>query len=398
MDSGILDVKLIPTWDSPGILKLLRHSLSEAKLLQAAIAYWTVNDKMFGGRLANALAHRDGFLCVDLHQPTDVDSLASLATKKSHIYLYCEDITTYSEWGQKEPASLIHSKMLLFWYADGTAELWVGSHNWTNRAILGLNVESSVILKLRHSAPIFVEAIEYLAKIKAVSERFDLDSVAFYKHLQGKMSKQDISSVIELEGHNAGNLDDLTITFFGTDADDVKEIRTLGSEVYVSVCDPDSNREHFYPASILHLGFLSAADPAAAGISFEPRPYAFRMGRRLPYLRPKEIVDQNILNTAQYFVTLRLGQIDSNLVAEPVPIRTAAWERVNDQSSPLVRRLDASTLGTLFRGRNSRVRRPVRLAGDDTTEALQSRALTLLERRSLPDRKVVTKRILRRRG
>jgi hypothetical protein len=45
--------------------------------------------------------------------------------------------------------------MLLFWSKDRTAELWVGSHNWTNRAILGLNVEASLVIRVRDTAPPF---------------------------------------------------------------------------------------------------------------------------------------------------------------------------------------------------------------------------------------------------
>jgi hypothetical protein len=70
MDEGILEVKLVPSWNSPGIHSLLHHSIDSAELLQAGIAYWTVDDKIVGDGLARVLGHKDGFLCVDLHQPT----------------------------------------------------------------------------------------------------------------------------------------------------------------------------------------------------------------------------------------------------------------------------------------------------------------------------------------
>jgi hypothetical protein len=93
MDPKILDVRLVPSWDSPAIKRLLLRSLGSAELLQAAIAYWTVSDDIFGSHLVRVLQHKDALLCVDLHQPTDLDSLASLARKGCHVYLYCEDIT-----------------------------------------------------------------------------------------------------------------------------------------------------------------------------------------------------------------------------------------------------------------------------------------------------------------
>ena len=343
MDEGILDVKLVPAWNSPGIRPLLQRSLFESQLLQAGIAYWTVNDGMFGSSLARTLAHESGFLCVDLHQPTDVDALAVLVAKKCHVYLYCEDITTYSDGGQKEPPYLVHTKMLLFWSVDRTAELWVGSHNWTNRAILGLNVESSLVIKLRDSSSLFCEAVEYLRQIKQISEEFELSKVDFYKQLQRNIS-QKTTPVIELEGKNADSLGNVTIGLFGTDAEDLKELGTVRRDVYVSVFDTDSGEEYLYPATIVHSGLLSASHPAGGGISFEPRRHAFRRGHRFPFLMPENEVAGDVMKNAEYFVTLSLERVDSSVVAEHVPARTASWERMDEQLSPLLRRLDTSTV------------------------------------------------------
>jgi len=72
--------------------------------------------------------------------------------------------------------------MLLFWANDGAAELWVGSHNWTKRALLGLNVEASLVLRLTMSSPLFAAAADYLARMKAVAEPFDVAKVAFCRY------------------------------------------------------------------------------------------------------------------------------------------------------------------------------------------------------------------------
>jgi len=103
MDDGILEITLLPAWDSPNVREALKSALSRSQLLQAGIAYWTVNDSMFGSCLPRALGHASGYLCVDLHPPTDVDALASLVRQGSNIYLYCEDVATYTANGHKEP-------------------------------------------------------------------------------------------------------------------------------------------------------------------------------------------------------------------------------------------------------------------------------------------------------
>jgi hypothetical protein len=101
--------------------------------MQAGVAYWTVNPSITGQPLAAALRHGDGFLCVDLHPPTDVDALAALVTMSARVFLYYENIPTYADDGRPEPPCLVNTKMLLFQNKDRTGELWVGSHNWTNR-------------------------------------------------------------------------------------------------------------------------------------------------------------------------------------------------------------------------------------------------------------------------
>jgi len=166
MSVDILGVNLLPAWDSPSVQQALISVLTRSQLLQAGIAYWTVDESMFGTGLARALRDASGFLCVDIHAPTDIDALASLAKKGCHVYLYCEDVATYSAHGRKEPPYLLHTKMLLFWSKDRTAELWIGSHNWTNRSVLGLNVEASLVVRLRDSSSLFCEAAGYLQKIK----------------------------------------------------------------------------------------------------------------------------------------------------------------------------------------------------------------------------------------
>lgn len=93
--------------------------------------------------------------------------------------------------GRKELPCLLHAKMLLFWSKGRTAELWVGSHNWTKRAILGLNVEASLIVRLTDSSPLFAAAAEYLARMKGIAEPLYVAKVDFYKALPVPMDATD---------------------------------------------------------------------------------------------------------------------------------------------------------------------------------------------------------------
>ena len=394
MDDGILEIKLLPAWSPSSVQAVLKSALSRSQFLQAAVAYWTVNDNMCGPSLPTALRDDNGFLCVDLHPPTDIDALAALARKGARIYLFCEEITT-PDMGRKERPHLLHTKMLLFWLKDQTVELWVGSHNWTNRAIAGLNIECSIVVKGRNSSILFADAAQYLHKIKQVSIQFDLSKVDFYKQAQRNLT-QPTTPVIELEGKNAAALGNITFALFGTDAQDLKELGTVGRDVYVSVFDSDSTEAYLYPASILHSGRLSASHRSAGGISFSPRRYAFRRGHRFPVLLPENEVGTDVLTSAEYFVTLSLQSIDDSVIAEHVPPKTPSWIEVSEDLSPVLQRLDRSAKNLLFGGRHPQPKRPWFEAEVSQSEDETSRELTLAERRSLPELSLVTRRILRR--
>ena len=94
-----------------------------------------------------------------------------------------------------------------------------------------------------------------------------------------------------------------------------------------------------------------------------------------------------MLNTAEYFVTVRLGVLDPSLVAVQPPARAAVMEEVADEVSPLLARLDAEAKALLFGGREIRVRRPVAVAD-------APRPLAVAARRSVPDYPLVGMRIL----
>lgn len=361
MDAGILDIALLPAWSPSSAREALTAALSRSARLQAGIGYWTIAPALLGPHLVRALQHERGFACVDLHPPTEVEALASLARQGGRVHVYYEDIPTYTDQGRKEPPCLLHAKMLLFWANDGTAELWVGSHNWTKRAILGLNVEASLVVRLKDSSPLFAAASDYLARMKAISEPFDVAKVDFYKQVQRKLV-QRLSPVMELQAEDGASASDTTITVFGTDVEDLRRLGTVRREIHVALIDATSSAQCLYPATILHSGMLAASDAAAGGISFTPRRMAYRQGQHLAALQPAGPVDQAVLNTAEYFVTVRLGALDSSLVMERPTPRAAMMAEVDDEVSPLLQRLDADARTVIFGMREPRVRRAISAA------------------------------------
>ena len=55
---------------------------------------------------------------------------------------------------------------------DRTAELWVGSHNWTRRALIGLNIESSLLVRLTDTSSLLRDSLDYLEEVKSICKVF----------------------------------------------------------------------------------------------------------------------------------------------------------------------------------------------------------------------------------
>jgi hypothetical protein len=72
----IISIELTPDWENPDVRPRLAGCLKEAKLLRSAVSYWTVPPEFVHQMLADRLSELDGFLCVDIHLPTDIDQLA----------------------------------------------------------------------------------------------------------------------------------------------------------------------------------------------------------------------------------------------------------------------------------------------------------------------------------
>ena len=195
--------------------------------LKAVVAFWTIAADLLDPSLISLLKHEDSFVAVDVHLPTDIDVLASLAAAAANLRIYAEEIPTLSGDGRREPPALLHAKMLLFTLKDGTSSLWVGSHNWTNRALLGLNVEASLVVTLAADSRLLAEASTYLDHARAISSAFDPSQADYYKQLQ-RMIPVETAPVIELEADDGEAFGDLVIELFGTDASDLEELGEVG--------------------------------------------------------------------------------------------------------------------------------------------------------------------------
>jgi hypothetical protein len=190
--------------------------------------------------------------------------------------------------------------MLLFDLSPASAELWVGSHNWTARALTGVNIEASIRARVETGSRLYIESAGFLESIRSQCERFDPNAVDYYKWLQGRSAEEEIW-VLELRGQ-ASLLDtSRKLTVFGRTDADYQNLKQVDQNVVVSILDDSSGREVLYEASINDTGRLGAA-----GVDFDTRIYAAHDGSPLPQLKGPAKPPTEVLRSSTSWATVTL--------------------------------------------------------------------------------------------
>jgi len=278
------EVEFLPvSTDKLKFYRRLRAAIDHAIALRASIAFWTIDPIYVSPKLSKLLSNSDSFLCTDIHLPTNIDVLDQLAGNKANLLLHLRKIegdTEIKNTGM--PTNLLHSKVLLFDMPDGTAELWVGSHNWTRRALDNINLEASLVLKISQQTKLYQSVINELKNTKDLCTSFNRKDVEYYKWLQGL---NETKPLIELEGEDADKLRESEIAIFGTDKSEFNSINKLGTKLSISVINPSSQKEYVYSAVVTtasdsRVGILNIA----TGVSNSKQRYVLRRNRSFPKL------------------------------------------------------------------------------------------------------------------
>lgn len=281
--TGITDIQLVPSFQVREVVRRLKGALREATCLRAAVAYWCVGTKELRPDLVRCL-RGDGFLCVDIHLPTDIDPLCQMASAGANVYLYLMNPNPQpGELKARVPPHLLHPKTLLFDSVSGAADLWVGSHNWTARALTGVNIEASLAVELSQASGLYQSAIDFLEAIRLRYEPFDINAVPYYRWLQG-MDLEEQIWVLELRGSRSALDAEQKLTMYGTSEEDYRNLKSVDKNIVVSLLDDAGGAEVLYEAAINDTGRLFAA-----GVEFDARLYAFQQGSPRPKLRGPEV-------------------------------------------------------------------------------------------------------------
>jgi len=167
----------------------LNELIESAVRLRMAVAYWTIRKDYLSNNLVNLLSKEDSFACVDLSYPTKVSEICDLSRHGANTYFYLRKIEKDNSSPDRGVelhlgGHLLHSKVFLFDLPDGKASIWIGSHNWTDRALSGINIETSIEIKTAKDGPVYKQIESLLRSIKNKCHKVNSDLEEIYKNIQ----------------------------------------------------------------------------------------------------------------------------------------------------------------------------------------------------------------------
>jgi hypothetical protein len=326
----INSIELIPGTVDREVVSRLSAALDQAISLQAAVAYWCVGPRQFGPNLVKRLSG-EGFLCVDVHLPTDIDILAGMVSSGANVFLYLKNPSPQpGDWKLEMPPHLLHTKLLIFDYKSEPSELWVGSHNWTARALTGVNVEASLRVELGQHSSLYTDTVNYLNEIRSKCVPFDLASVDYYKWLQGA-ALEDPLWVLEISGLRSTLEAHNKISVFGRSDEDYRNLRNVDRNIVVSLLEPNTTEEILYEATVVDSGHL-----IGSGVALDSRIYATQDGSLRPPILGPAVPPPAVQSSAKSWASIRIVNRLIGATYEVPPRERWVTEQVPDEKRPLV--------------------------------------------------------------
>ncbi|MBN2154875.1 MAG: hypothetical protein JW776_02385 [Candidatus Lokiarchaeota archaeon] len=356
--------------------------------------------ELAGNNSLRVLGSRDSFLCVDLQPPTDLDALCELASENVKIFLnlrrLAQGFNRYSE-----SAGLLHTKFLISQNRNNQIELWIGSHNWTEFALAGINIEASIAIHMDTNSRLYYQARQFINTIRSYCEPFNEHNIEYYKKLQEHLYKTETGeTIIELEGNNVNHLIGKVIRILGTETSDFKSVSKVGRNVKLSIHDSNNeSQKYLYECNIIKSGLLKRTNPNADEISLEGKHrYAFTERKIFPFLKSKENIPRETLEKAKFFVSieiLRLNHKNYSLY-EPKEKKINLWEK--NLADPFLKRIKKRILI-----KNKDIRLCILSPADPdkvVTDEYKSQLLllpeaTLFQKRQTKDYKLISRKIVK---
>ncbi len=267
--------------------------------LRVCVAFWTYKSI---SSITEVLKRPNSTICVDIHSPTDIeqlDTLVNSGVQSIFLFLYRNGATN------QQQLPLLHSKIFLFNFGDGSAEIWMGSQNVTASALGGLNCESIHILKTRVDSCIYDEVNKYIDFIqqccKDVQGQFDREKKEFYKKLQKTQIRDNNLDVLDVLGTQSNFDTEDHIVLIDLASNDKKEAEDikLQHNIILRVLSSSSVKPPIRCSTVVKSSFIAPSEHLKVlGTLGENIPVAYivRDNDTIPLLRKLENDIQDILS------------------------------------------------------------------------------------------------------
>ena len=277
---------------------------SDACCIRCAMAFWTIPSFDLPSQVVDGLKAPNGFLCVDIHNPTSIDALSSVHAQGVDVRLHLASTTGKSEIEDSTgmPNHLMHAKVIIFDYPNKEPVVWVGSHNGTFRALDGINIECSLAISTSPESALYKEVSTYLTSIAQACQPFNPDLIPHYRFLQSNKVDGSVS-VMEFENETEDGLvvgDEISV--FNMSRDDHRAIKTIDTDIVVSL---HGKVETLYFAKVVQTG----ETPSKANQSFGSRRFADLLVARLPLLVNYQPVTAVVHTSNTFYAVLKIVSV-----------------------------------------------------------------------------------------
>ncbi|MCA8831905.1 phospholipase D-like domain-containing protein [Hymenobacter pini] len=305
------------TKSARSIIDRLDFSLSQATAVRASVCYWTRWPNHLHRNFTELLKWDDSFCCVDIKDTTEVDALYAFSEEgASNFYVYLKEESEKRPGQLRLYHNLLHPKMLVLDMPNGQAEVWVGSHNFTERALHGHNYEASTVTVCTQDSAFYWHHRAYLEHIRNQCQQFNPNLRAAYKALQRPYqtgNTDNLYQILPLVGYNVLALPGQTLLLLGDDAQELRRFSGATPRLQrflVRAGDLQTGQQHLLHAHVQSSGLIDKLDEQSFGIDFSARPYAIRRRDLIPYTayRSKAFVGTELKRFA-YWVNIKLGPL-----------------------------------------------------------------------------------------
>ena len=177
-----MQVEFIAPYPYERLERSLKGIIQGARRVDAAVAFVTRSGVALVRQYLRSHGLGSARLVASVRFPTDLVELANLEEAfPGTVFLHTGFQTPQEE---KAERGQFHSKVVLIERDQTERCIVIGSHNWTQNALEGHNLEAGVIIHCQESDSIVAQVREHIEACARRSEPFSPKSLRFYQAIQ----------------------------------------------------------------------------------------------------------------------------------------------------------------------------------------------------------------------